>query len=93
MELQPEQYHFNEYYATFTGLPDSELIGLPSQKILSLWLEYEDHIERKDKLGLLKKISIFFRFNRSAEPILHHKKGRAFGRKSKTGNRAGKLFF
>ena len=66
LELQPEQYHFNEYYATFTGLPDSELIGLPSQKILSLWLEYEDHIERKDKLGLLKKISIFFRFNRSA---------------------------
>lgn len=66
LELQPEQYHFNEYYATFTGLPNSELTGLPSQKILSLWLEYEDHIERKDKLGLLKKISIFFRFNRSA---------------------------
>lgn len=66
LELQPEQYHFNEYYATFPGLLNSELIGLPSQKILSLWLEYEDHIERKDKLGLLKKISIFFRFNRSA---------------------------
>lgn len=66
LELQPEQYHFNEYYAAFTGLPDSELTGLSSQKILSLWLEYEDHIERKDKLGLLKKISIFFRFNRSA---------------------------
>lgn len=66
LELQPEQYHFNEYYATFTGLPDSELAGLSSQKVLSLWLEYEDHIERKDKLGLLKKISIFFRFNRSA---------------------------
>ena len=66
LELQPEQYHFNEYYATFTGLPNSELTGLSSQKILSLWLEYEDHIERKDKLGLLKKISIFFRFNRSA---------------------------
>lgn len=66
LELQPEQYHFYEYYATFTGLPNSELTGLSSQKILSLWLEYEDHIERKDKLGLLKKISIFFRFNRSA---------------------------
>lgn len=66
LELQPEQYHFNEYYATFTGFPNSELTGLSSQKILSLWLEYEDYIERKDKLGLLKKISIFFRFNRSA---------------------------
>lgn len=66
LELQPEQYHFNEYYVTFTGLPDSELTGLSSQKVLSLWLEYEDHIERKDKLGLLKKISIFFRFNLSA---------------------------
>lgn len=66
LELQPEQYHFNEYYATFTGLPNSELTGLSSQKILSLWLEYEDHIVQKDKLGLLKRISIFFRFNRSA---------------------------
>lgn len=66
LELQPEQYHFNGYYATFTGFPNSELTGLSSQKILSLWLEYEDYIERKDKLGLLKKISIFFRFNRSA---------------------------
>lgn len=66
LELQPEQYHFNEYYATFTGLSNRELTGLSSQKILSLWLEYENHIERRDKLGLLKSISIFFRFNRSA---------------------------
>ena len=66
LELQPEQYQFNEYYATFAGLPGSELAGLSSRKILALWLEYEDHIERKDRLGLWKKISIFFRFNRSA---------------------------
>jgi len=65
LELQPEQYHFNEYYATFEGLPEGELRGLTSRKILSLWLEYEQHAERDDKLGLLKKLSIIFRFNRS----------------------------
>jgi len=66
LELQPEHHHFNEYYATFEGIPEGGLAGLSSQKILSLWLEYEQHIERKDKLGLLKKLSILFRFNRSA---------------------------
>ncbi len=66
LELQPEQYHFNEYYATFAGLPDGALRGLTSGKILSLWLEYEHHAEQNDKLGLLKKLSILFRFNRSA---------------------------
>ncbi len=66
LELQPEQYHFNEYYATVEGLPEGELNGLTSRKILSLWLEYERHTERNEKLGLLKKLSIIFRFNRSA---------------------------
>lgn len=66
LELQPEQYHFNEYYATFEGIPEGGVTGLSSHKILSLWLEYEQHAERNDKLGLLKKLSIVFRFNRSA---------------------------
>lgn len=64
LELQPEQYYFNEYYNTFEGLPENELKGLTSQKILSLWLEYEQYAERNDKLGIIKKLSIIFRFNR-----------------------------
>lgn len=65
-QLQPEQYQFNKYFTTFNGIPEGNLAGLTSQKILSLWLEYEQHAERNDKLGLLKKLSIFLRFNRSA---------------------------
>lgn len=66
LELQPEQHYFNEYYAIFEKIPDVALEGLTSKKILSLWLEYEQFAEQHKKLGLLKKISIFLRFNCSA---------------------------
>ena len=66
LQLQPEEYHFKEYYAIFEGIPDGEVKGLTSQKLLSLWLEYERYVEQNNKLGLLKKISIIFRYNRSA---------------------------
>ncbi len=66
LELQPEQYYFNEYYSAFEGIPESEVTGLSSQKILSLWLEYERHFEEENKLGLLKKLYIIFQFNRFA---------------------------
>lgn len=66
LELQPEQYYFNEYYSAFKGIPESEVTGLSSQKILSLWLEYERHFEEENKLRLLKKLYIIFRFNRFA---------------------------
>lgn len=69
LELAPEQHYFGEYYSTHGQVPQDEVKGLSSQKILSLWLEYEQHAERESKLGLLQKLSIMFRFNRSALKI------------------------
>ena len=66
LHLTPEQHYFGEYYSTYVQAPKDEVKGLSSQKILSLWLEYEQHAQQESKLGLLQKISILFRFNRSA---------------------------
>ena len=66
LQLTPEQHYFGEYYSTYAQAPKDEVKGLSSQKILSLWLEYEQHARQESKLGLLQKISILFRFNRSA---------------------------
>lgn len=66
LHLTPEQHYFGEYYSTYVQGPKDEVKGLSSQKILSLWLEYEQHAQQESKLGLLQKISILFRFNRSA---------------------------
>lgn len=66
LQLTPEQYYFGEYYSTYAQAPRDEVKGLSSQKILSLWLEYEQHAQQESQLGLLQKISILFRFNRSA---------------------------
>lgn len=66
LQLTPEQHYFNEYYSTYAQAPRDEVKGLSSQKILTLWLEYEQHAQKESKLGLLQKIFILFRFNRSA---------------------------
>lgn len=69
LQLRPERYYFDEYYQTYTQAPQENLGGLSSQKILNLWLEYEQHAEHESRLGLLKKLSIMFRFNLSALKI------------------------
>lgn len=69
LQLRPERHYFDEYYQTYTQAPQENLSGLSSQKILNLWLEYEQHFERESRLGLLKKLSIMFRFNLSALKI------------------------
>ena len=66
LQLTPEQHYFGEYYNTYARAPIDEVKGLSSKKILSLWLEYEQYAQQESKLGLLQKISILFRFNRSA---------------------------
>ena len=66
LQLTPEEHYFGEYYNTYTQAPRNEVKDLSSQKILSLWLEYEQYAQQENKLGLLQKISILFRFNRSA---------------------------
>ena len=68
-QLRPEQHYFDEYYQTYAQAPQENLKRLSSQQILNLWLEYEQHAEHESRLGLLKKLSIMFRFNLSALKI------------------------
>ena len=71
LQLTPEQHYFEESCSTYAQMPIHELKGLSSQKILSLWLEYEQYGQQERKLGLFQKISILFRFNRSALKVFH----------------------
>ena len=66
MQLNPEQHYFEEYYASYSDVPMESLDKLSSQKLLALWMEFEQHAERETRLSLLQKISIMFRFNRNA---------------------------
>lgn len=63
LELKPEQHYFEEYYATYRDAPTEDLGNLSSQKILALWIEFEQHAEHTNHLGLLQKLSLMFRFN------------------------------
>ena len=66
LQLNPEQHYFEEYYASYSDVPMESLDKLSSQKLLALWMEFEQHAERETRLSLLQKISIMFRFNRNA---------------------------
>ena len=66
LRLNPEQHYFEEYYASYSDVPMESLDKLSSQKLLALWMEFEQHAECETRLGLLQKISIMFRFNRNA---------------------------
>ena len=57
LQLNPEQHYFEEYYATYSDAPTESLDKLSSQKILALWMEFEQHAERESRLGLLQKLS------------------------------------
>lgn len=69
MELKPEQHYFCEYYSAFKGNFQNNLSDLASQKILSLWAEYEGYAEKEDKLSIFKKFLLMFRFNISASKL------------------------
>lgn len=71
LQIVPEQHFFEEYYNMCGQISGSEVKGLSSRKILSLWLEYEQQARQERKLGLLKKISVLFRFNRSALNVFY----------------------
>ena len=58
--------YFEEYYATYSDAPTESVDKLSTQKILALWMEFEQHAEHESRLGLLQKLSIMFRFNRNA---------------------------
>ena len=63
LQLEPEQHYFGEYYESYQDRAEGILEGLSSRKLLSLWTEYEDQITSGNKLGVLKKISLMFRYN------------------------------
>ena len=66
LQLSPEQHYFEEYYATCSHLPEENLTGLSSQKILALWAEFEQYAEQGSRLSFFRKLSILFRFNYGA---------------------------
>lgn len=66
LELTPEEHNFTSYYEHTGQAFQGEIKNLSAQEILSLWLEYEAHAEKGKRLGLLKKLSIWLRFSRSA---------------------------
>ena len=72
LQLKPEQHYFEEYYATHSNVLAGNLKKLSSQKILALWMEFEQCAEHGTRLGLLRKLSIMFRFNRSALKLFLH---------------------
>ena len=78
MQLNPEQHYFEEYYASYSDMPMESLDKLSSQKLLALWMEFEQHAERETRLGLLQKISIMFRFNRNALKLFIVPQNRSF---------------
>lgn len=66
LELTPEEYAFESYYAALEQKFQGEVENLSAKKMLSLWMEYEAHTEKGKRLGLLKGFMLLFRFNRSA---------------------------
>ena len=47
LQLNPEQHYFEEYYATYSDAPTESLDKLSTQKILALWMEFEQHAEHE----------------------------------------------
>ena len=72
LALKPEQFYFEEYYKTKgkVGSGSVPLANLPSGKLLTLWLEYENNAEKK--LGFFKRLLIAFRFSRASLAIFKH---------------------
>lgn len=67
LQLTPEEHYFGEYYNTYAQAPRNEVKGLSlSKDLISLVRIRAKYAQQENKLGLSKKISILFRFNRSA---------------------------
>lgn len=73
--LVSEWQHFNEYYSTYEQTPPDKVEGLSSKKVLSLWVEYEQHAETTYKWGFFEKLIMFLRsflLDRSAQNLFSH---------------------
>lgn len=68
LAIKPEQFYFKKYYSEkkHTEINPQQFTKLSSDKLLSLWIEYEDYAERNAKPSLFKKIVLAFRFSKAA---------------------------
>lgn len=66
LELKPEQFYFSEYYKSRKSkcVGVEQLRKLSSEKLLLLWIAYENYGGKK--VGLFKKILLTIRYNRAA---------------------------
>ena len=65
LQLTPEQHYFGEYYSTYAQAPKDENTRSSVKDFVPL-VRVRAACRKESKLGLLQKISILFRFNRSA---------------------------
>ncbi len=66
LDLKPEQYYFQKYYADRSASVDLQPLGkMSSRKVILLWLEYENNAERENRLTLLKRLGLLFRFSKA----------------------------
>ena len=72
LALKPEQFYFQKYYVNKRTLKihPQQLSKLTSNKLLSLWLEYEIHAGKK--IGFFKNLFLAFRFSRAVFPLFSH---------------------
>lgn len=66
LRLNSEQHYFDEYSADYGNTLTEGLNKLSSQKILTLWIEIEQHVERGARLGILRRLLILLRLGRRA---------------------------
>lgn len=71
--LEPEQHYFEEYYASYKSDLFKNIVTLSSDKILSLWMEFEHLAETEKRPSLLQKFFFLFRFNFNAIRLFRHK--------------------
>lgn len=72
LAIKPEHFYFGEYYnaRVKTHIDLTQLEKLPSGKLLSLWLEYENNADKK--VGFFRKIVIAIKFSKAALKIFRH---------------------
>lgn len=65
-DLKPEQFSFHKYYPGINAVSDIQSFKkLSSEKIISLWLEYENQVEHDKSISPIKKLLFFFRFSKA----------------------------
>ena len=66
MEMAPERTYFQEYYEAYRDAQIEALDplrNLNAQQVLSVWLEYERHIEQQKQLGIFKYLYLWWKFD------------------------------